>query len=240
MDQLFAVAAHRDLSRRQAVDGPRRADARVLDLRRQEPVTDLATALADSASQLAGKNGPSVQMTCEGAPRVVHPLIRQEIERIADEALRNAVSHAKASKIEIILHWARRELRLAIRDDGVGVPAWILARGESTGHFGLLGIRERAERITRLVARSTKGPVPKSRSPCRRTRPISIIPGGCWSVCVSSARGVCADRAPGAQASIGDTAERVGGPVRPSGQSRAMPSARSIVRRSRYSMSCRM
>ena len=166
---LFQAVANRlpagDGSRQSIDTALDRADAvlaegraRVLDLRSQEPITDLATALADSAAQLTGKSGPRVQMIREGAPRIVHPLIREEIERIADEAIRNAVSHAQASTIEIALQWGRRELRLAIRDDGIGMPASILVRGESSGHFGLVGMRERAERIgARLVAHSREG-----------------------------------------------------------------------------------
>ncbi|MEI9852913.1 MAG: ATP-binding protein [Sphingomonas sp.] len=99
------------------------------------------------ASQLVGDHGPHVELTSEGTLRALHPLTLEDVERIAAEAIRNAVNHAKASHIWIFLHWGRRELTLAIRDDGVGMPASILKDGERTGHFGLVGMRERAERI---------------------------------------------------------------------------------------------
>ncbi len=132
--------------------------ARILGLRSQDPVADLATTLLDGASQLIGPNDPRAHLTQEGASRILHPVMREEVERIAEEAVRNAVNHARASKIEILLHWGRRDFGLAIRDDGAGMPAATLVRGELTGHFGLIGMRERAHRIGgRLVVTSAQG-----------------------------------------------------------------------------------
>jgi signal transduction histidine kinase len=67
--------------------------------------------------------------------------------RIAEEAIRNAVQHAKAKSVEAVLSYGAREVRLVIRDDGVGVPHSILTTGEKAGHYGLIGMRERAQRI---------------------------------------------------------------------------------------------
>ncbi len=131
---------------------------RILELRSLEPAADLATSLIDTASQFVGRDGPRVHLTREGVSRALHPLIREEVERIADEALRNAVNHAEASTIEILLYWGRREMRLAIRDDGVGMPPSVLAAGEHPGRFGLVGMRERAQQIGgRLAVKSREG-----------------------------------------------------------------------------------
>ena len=69
------------------------------------------------------------------------------MSRIFEEAVRNVVSHAKATSLDILLIWGRRELSLSLRDNGQGMPEEILQDGERPGHFGLLGMRERAERI---------------------------------------------------------------------------------------------
>ena len=58
----------------------------------------------------------------------------------------NALKHANAKNISIKLHFEPAVVRLAVRDDGCGFEATHAASSES-GHFGLLGMRERAEKI---------------------------------------------------------------------------------------------
>jgi signal transduction histidine kinase len=120
---------------------------RVRDLRAEPHHQELADALLQLTSAEAGEDGPRIRLTQEGASRPLHPLVRAELERIVEEAVRNAVAHARASSIEILLIWGRRELKLAVRDDGVGLPAPVLSLGRRDGHFGLVGMRERAVRI---------------------------------------------------------------------------------------------
>lgn len=120
---------------------------RVQELRTRDRAGDLAQALIDSASMTAGRTGPTVQVTTEGDPRALRPLVLEEVHRIGEEAVRNAQKHANAASIAVLLIWGRRSLRLSVCDDGVGMPADILAHGERPGHFGLRGMRERAERI---------------------------------------------------------------------------------------------
>src|SRR5262249_18747123 len=64
-----------------------------------------------------------------------------------EEAMRNTVHHANAKVIEALLIYGRREFRLSVRDDGSGIADSVVASGERAGHFGLIGMRERAERI---------------------------------------------------------------------------------------------
>jgi signal transduction histidine kinase len=82
----------------------------------------------------------------EGTPRELHPILRDDIYRIACEALRNAFLHAQASKIEADITYGARLLRLRIRDDGKGIDPKLLDAGRD-GHWGLRGMRERAEQI---------------------------------------------------------------------------------------------
>jgi len=76
----------------------------------------------------------------------LHPIVRDEIYRIAREALGNAFRHARAKQIEVEITYAQRSLRLRIRDDGGGIPPDMLDKGRP-GHYGLPGMRERASRI---------------------------------------------------------------------------------------------
>jgi|SRR5579871_366698 len=81
----------------------------------------------------------------EGEPKRLHPLVRDEMYRIAGEALRNAFQHSQATQIEAELQYDVRQLRLRIRDNGKGIDPELLALEGREGHFGLRGLRERAE-----------------------------------------------------------------------------------------------
>ena len=87
---------------------------------------------------------PSMEVDVRGTTRVLHPVVRDEIYRIAAEALRNAFKHAKAQRIEGEVRYEDRHLVVAVRDDGVGTDLQLLKRGQVSGHFGLHGMRERS------------------------------------------------------------------------------------------------
>jgi signal transduction histidine kinase/ligand-binding sensor domain-containing protein len=82
----------------------------------------------------------------EGKPVALHPVIREEVYRIAREAVINAFRHSQASKIEVNIKYAVRSLRIVVRDDGCGVDPQVLRSGRE-GHWGLSNMRERAEKI---------------------------------------------------------------------------------------------
>lgn len=86
------------------------------------------------------------RVLAEGQGRPLHPLIRDEFYRIGREALTNAFRHADAKHIDIELKYGPKQFRLLVRDDGCGIEPSILQKGRS-GHWGLSGMRERAERI---------------------------------------------------------------------------------------------
>jgi signal transduction histidine kinase len=71
--------------------------------------------------------------------------MRDEVYRIAGEALRNAFRHSSARRIEVTIHYEKRQLRMRVRDDGKGIDSQTLEAGGRTGHHGLPGMRERAE-----------------------------------------------------------------------------------------------
>jgi signal transduction histidine kinase/ligand-binding sensor domain-containing protein len=85
------------------------------------------------------------RMAVEGTPRNLHPILRDEVYRIAGETLRNAFRHAQARQIEVEIHYDARQFRLRVRDDGKGIDPEILGEHPRPGHFGLHGMRERAK-----------------------------------------------------------------------------------------------
>ena len=129
----------------------------VQGLRRTNVVSsDLAASIAAFGQGLADAEGVDhaavFRVTVEGTPQSLHPVIRDEIYRIAGEAMRNAFRHAQARQIEVDIHFHVRRLRLRVRDDGKGIDPTILNREGRAGHFGLHGIRERAELMGAKVA----------------------------------------------------------------------------------------
>jgi signal transduction histidine kinase len=119
----------------------------VYDLRSSAtPTNELSLALRTLANELATPNAAAFELTVEGAPRSLHPIVRDELYRIAREALRNAFSHAGANHIEAELIYAERLFRLRIRDDGRGIEPALVEDGRP-GHYGLPGMRERARQI---------------------------------------------------------------------------------------------
>ncbi len=106
---------------------------------------DLAEALEQAAEDCVSKNSLEFSLTVEGSVRDIHPIVRDEVYRIAYEAMRNACSHSKASRLDVKLSYAR-SLVIRVQDNGIGMDKELLAKGKE-GHFGIKGMRERAERI---------------------------------------------------------------------------------------------
>jgi signal transduction histidine kinase len=110
---------------------------------------DLAQAITTLGEQLAAEPSSAtsvgLHVEVEGTRRNLYPIVRDEIYRIASEALRNAFRHAEAQQIEVELRYDDGLLRLRVRDDGKGIDATFLTAEGRTGHFGLTGMRERAK-----------------------------------------------------------------------------------------------
>jgi len=121
---------------------------------RSEPVAngDIADLLRATSQELAAsgtadQDPPVFDLIEEGELRTLSPATKNEICRIAVEILRNAFRHAQAHRIETEIRYDDHMLRLRIRDDGKGIDPKVLQEGGSAGHWGLRGVRERAERI---------------------------------------------------------------------------------------------
>ena len=79
--------------------------------------------------------------------RPVNPVVIDEVYSIVREAVINAMQHSHAQSIRIMMEHARRALNIHVSDDGDGFAAVPDARGGGNGHFGLVGMRERARRM---------------------------------------------------------------------------------------------
>jgi signal transduction histidine kinase len=112
---------------------------------------DLARSVNSLAEELAagpnGRDSAGFQVRVEGNTRDLHPIVRDEVNRIAGEAVRNAYQHAHAGRIEVEIRYDARQFRLRVRDDGNGIAPKVLDGGGRAGHFGLQGMRERAKLV---------------------------------------------------------------------------------------------
>ena len=107
---------------------------------------DLAQAFFRIPQDLGIEVRSDFQVIVLGSPRKLNPLIRDEIYHIGRELLVNAFRHSRASCIEVELEYARWRFRMIVRDDGCGIDPEVLRAGRE-GHWGLPGMRERAERV---------------------------------------------------------------------------------------------
>jgi len=112
---------------------------------------NFAEEISALGKQLASENEHSdasvFRVVVEGSPKAIRPVVRDEIYRIAREALRNANDHAHARTIEAEITYEEKLLRVRIRDDGIGIKETHLGEPGRAGHYGLRGMRERAKLI---------------------------------------------------------------------------------------------
>jgi signal transduction histidine kinase len=107
---------------------------------------DLETAFSQAGHEFGNEQLKDCRVIVEGTPRQLHPIIRDEAYRIGREAMANAFRHSQGNKIEIELEYSTKQLRILVRDDGAGIDPEVLHSGRD-GHWGLAGMRERAESI---------------------------------------------------------------------------------------------
>jgi signal transduction histidine kinase len=137
------------------------ARAHVMGLRRQSRTPEtLEDHLAALVSGLTPGVSAKITMITTGMSRPIKQFALEQIVRIGGEALQNAVSHAEATLIEIAIHYEDAELLLSVRDDGRGFEVGRLGQGSSGGHFGVIGMYERADRVggqLKIVSRELEG-----------------------------------------------------------------------------------
>ncbi|WP_161989057.1 sensor histidine kinase [Sphingomonas glacialis] len=123
------------------------ARERVKGLRYLDSPTGFRDAVVGAVAELEIPAGLDIEIQVDQATPPPNALVADELARIASEALRNAVLHAAAARISVRLTASSSWITLRVVDDGVGISEVVLERGEKPGHFGLIGMRERASRI---------------------------------------------------------------------------------------------
>lgn len=107
---------------------------------------DLPARMARAVNQTAAMGTARLIFAVKGTARPAPHTIEDQLLRVAQEAVHNAVRHAEASHIHLTLQYGSSAVELVVEDDGRGftmAPALF----ESGGHFGLKGMRERAQEI---------------------------------------------------------------------------------------------
>ena len=125
----------------------REARRSILNLR--SPALSHATleeALKQSVHELVAWSHMDARVSVTGSPRRYAQLVEEQILRIGQEAVSNAVQHANATTIDVELEYGKDRVRLKVADDGVGFDASV----EKVNHFGLKSMKERAESIGAL------------------------------------------------------------------------------------------
>ncbi|WP_206243761.1 sensor histidine kinase [Novosphingobium terrae] len=140
---------------------------RVRELRTQQD-GDLQQILCDLIARIEFGSAVTVAITSDGEARSLDPAALDEIIRIAGEALFNIHRHAHATQVAVALHHGAN-LQIRFADNGLGIDAEVARAGGKAGHYGLLGMSERARRLRgRLVIRP---------QPDRGTEVVLTVPG---------------------------------------------------------------
>ena len=126
---------------RNVVKGLRLSDNSAMDL-----VDAFSRVREELDAESTSSQPVAFRVIVDGEQRQLHPMLRDEVYRIGREALINAFRHSRARHIELELKYDSDEFRVFVRDDGAGIDPKVVEVGRD-GHWGLSGMRERADRI---------------------------------------------------------------------------------------------
>ena len=107
---------------------------------------ELEQAFSRIQQQIPTKQAVDYEVIVEGTNKQLRPIIRDEVYRVGHEALLNAFIHSEATRIELEMQYNPKQLRVVVRDNGKGIDSDVIRQGRE-GHWGLSGMRERAQEI---------------------------------------------------------------------------------------------
>lgn len=129
---------------------------------------DLSAALRRAIEESRLQRPIEFDLSVEGSSKRMHPIARDEIYQIGYEAIRNAFTHSGATHLDVKVSYLR-DLVLQVQDDGTGFESSSMNTETGRGHFGLIGMYERAARIRAKLTISS--------SPRGGTRVELVVPG---------------------------------------------------------------
>jgi signal transduction histidine kinase len=145
-----AAAAARDLSASAQV-AAEEARGLISDLRSDTLDRPLGDALERYVREWSERNGIAAQLQADGVD-LPHPGTRYELFCIVREALENVERHSGATRVQVLLRDVAPDVVLSVVDDGIGIGGDGDARSlQTNGHYGLIGMAERGERIGATV-----------------------------------------------------------------------------------------
>jgi signal transduction histidine kinase len=112
----------------------------------KDAVDELPKALAAYGEELAHLWPQTFRLTITGKQFQIDALVRDEIYRIGREALGNAFKHSHGSAVEVEIAYLKTGLLMRVSDDGGGIDPDVAAAGR-TGHWGIINMQERAQKI---------------------------------------------------------------------------------------------
>ncbi len=192
LDEIIQDAGHCLREARRSVGGLRSTPGKS---------TGLADAVGQAARQLTETRDVRLSLRLEESPQPIPVDVEYNLLRIAQEAITNVVKHSRARTIEVSLDCTPQQLRLTVHDDGVGFAVESCEHAPP-GHYGLIGMRERASQINadlqlqsqpgkgttvrlELALAATNGTVPQSAeliSPRRKKYTMTQVTASCGAI----------------------------------------------------------
>jgi signal transduction histidine kinase/ligand-binding sensor domain-containing protein len=139
-----AAISHLDATRQHVREGLAEARQSIWALRSQDNAENTLPVKLRRATEHANGHGLEAAFSLYGAYRPMSPGMEREILRVGQEAIHNVKKHAGAKHLAVKLEYGPAEVALVVRDDGRGFET---SNGAKSGHYGLTGMRERADII---------------------------------------------------------------------------------------------
>jgi signal transduction histidine kinase/ligand-binding sensor domain-containing protein len=124
----------------------------VWDLRHADgSATTIGPILKSMTHQVSQEFGVPVEYRIAGMPFDLHQSTAHELLMVVREALHNAIRHGQPTKVQVRIDFGKNDLIVQVEDDGRGFDPAVVS-GSPNGHYGLVGMRERARRMGGALA----------------------------------------------------------------------------------------